>query len=195
MNTTYKASVTHNKKQPNNIRIDLMHKIDNAKFFDIETDINKQINNLLISICREVFIESYEKGGKEAGAVYDISQNIYALHEATQWGYVEFDEDTSTEYYKVYSELNNMQGIVIHNHNDSGSFSIQDLKSFISNGNVASIIVITCNADIFILNKNEYNDYSELLGRLNEPMKTNMITPDIKEILQKLNLVIRRVTP
>lgn len=193
MNTTYEASVTHNKVQSNNIRIDLIHKIDRAKFFETQSDINEQINNLLISICKQVFAESYEKGGKEAGAVYDILRDLYAIHKATRYGVVDFIEDTSEMYYKIYSTIEDFNGIIIHNHNTPDTFSKGDIVNFLKDKAISVIIVITCNADIFILVKEEVKDYEKLAIEINSQYKTDMITPNIKSLLSENNLRIRRI--
>lgn len=193
MNTTYKASVKHDKTQYNNIRLDLIYKIDNAKFFDNESEINKYLNNILINICKEVFIESYENGGKEAGAVYDISRDLYAIHKATKYDVVDFIEDTSEKYYEIYSTIEDFNGIIIHNHNTPDTFSKRDIVNFLRDTAISVIIVITCNANIFILVKKEKKDYEKLGEEINNQYKTDMITPNIKSLLSENNLRIRRI--
>ena len=121
--STYKARIPSGEKYINNIEIDHINRLDTAQFFDEDTPRNQEINNILIQICKEVLIESYEKGGREAGAVINIHTKEYVLHEATQYGLVDFEEDKNSEYYNIHKNSDNYSCIMIHNHNIKSPFS------------------------------------------------------------------------
>lgn len=191
---TYKAHIPSGEKYINNIEIDHINRLDTAQFFDEDTPRNQEINNILIQICKEVLIESYEKGGREAGAVINIHTKEYVLHEATQYGLVDFEEDKNSEYYNIHKNSDNYSCIMIHNHNIKSSFSAQDIVALLRDENAIAIIVITCNANIFILVKEKNKDYSNILKNINSNYKTDFITPDTRKLMTESGLIERKVT-
>lgn len=191
---TYKAHIPSGEKYINNIEIDHINRLDTAQFFDEDTSRNQEINNILIQICKEVLIESYEKGGREAGAVINIHTKEYVLHEATQYGLVDFEEDKNSEYYNIHKNSDNYSCIMIHNHNIKSSFSAQDIVALLRDENAIAIIVITCNANIFILVKEKNKDYSNILKNINSNYKTDFITPDTRKLMTESGLIERKVT-
>ena len=63
----YNAHITRPEDQVNNMDISKIYKISTAKFFD-NIEYFRELNNVLINLCKEVFTNSYNSGGKEAGA-------------------------------------------------------------------------------------------------------------------------------
>ena len=57
-----------------------------------------------------------------------------------------------------------------------------------------AIIVITCNANIFILIKERNKDYSDVLSSIDSDYKTDYITPDTRKLMIENGLVERKVT-
>lgn len=192
--TLYKARIPSRDKYINNIEIEHISRLDTAQFFDIKTSVTSGINDILIQICKDVITESYEKGGKEAGAVLNIPKKEYALHEATQYGVVDFKEDETSDYYKIHNNSDKYSCILIHNHNTKESFSKQDIYAFIKDESAMAIVVITCNANIFILIKERNKDYSDILNSINSNYKTDYITPDIRKLMIENGLIERKVT-
>lgn len=192
--TIYKARIPSRDKYTNNIEIEHIDRLDTAQFFNIKNHVTSGINDILIQICKDVFTESYEKGGKEAGAVLNIPKKEYALHEATQYGVVDFKEDETLDYYKIHNNSDKYSCILIHNHNTKGSFSKQDIYAFIKDESVMAIIVITCNANIFILIKERNKDYSDILSSIDSDYKTDYITPDTRKLMIENGLIERKVT-
>lgn len=189
----HQARIPDKSLYENHIQIENINHIDKAKFFTKMTDKHKQINNELITLCKEVFEESYNKGGKEAGAVLNINTGKTAIHEATNFRYVDFTEDKEKEYYAIYTNSEKYSCILIHNHNETNSFSAGDLYNFLKDDVVIAIIVITCKADIFILLKEKNIDYSEILYTIDTNYKTDYITYDVRELMDKYNVIERRI--
>ena len=192
--STYKARIPSGEKYINNIEIDHIDRLDTAQFFDLNSPRNQEINNVLIQICKDVLIESYEKGGREAGAVIDTSTGKHALHKATQYGLVDFEEDKNSEYYKIYKGSSENSCITIHNHNTPYSFSAQDIVAMISDSKVVAIVVITCRGSIYMLDKECNKDYSNITNSIKSNYKTDYITPDTREIMIEQGLAERRIT-
>lgn len=192
--STYKARIPSGEKYINNIEIDHIDRLDTAQFFDVNNPRNQEINNVLIQICKDVLIESYEKGGREAGAVLNIHTKEYVLHEATQYGLVDFEEDKNSEYYNIHKNSDNYSCIMIHNHNTKSSFSAQDIVALLRDENAIAIIVVTCNANIFILVKEKNKDYSNILKNIDSNYKTDFITPNTRKLMIESGLIERKVT-
>lgn len=83
---------------------------------------------------------------------------------------------------------------MIHNHNIKSSFSAQDIVALLRDENAIAIIVITCNANIFILVKEKNKDYSNILKNINSNYKTDFITPDTRKLMTESGLIERKVT-
>lgn len=190
----FKARIPNRDKYINNIEIENLDRLDTAKFFDVSNGKNNIVNNTLIQICKDVLTESYEKGGREAGAILNITNGMYALHEATQYGVVDFKEDTTADYYRVHDDSDKHSCIMIHNHNTKTSFSAQDIVSLLGDDKVIAIVVVTCNCNIFILIKERYKDYTDVITNINSNYKTDYITPDTRELMIENGLIERKVT-
>ena len=91
----YNAHITSSEDQVNNMDITQISRIDTAKLF--ESSNLKELNNSLISICKQVFIEAYNNNGKEAGAVLDINNLVYGYKKATRYFSVSFDDNGTTD--------------------------------------------------------------------------------------------------
>lgn len=192
MKTYNQARIPKEDYYENQIELDKIHYLDTAKFFDnLDTSCKIELNELLIKICKEVVNESYDKGGKEAGAIINTVSKKYAICEAKYFGKIKFTEHDN--YNKISNESNENSCIVIHNHNNSFFFSAQDIETFLNDDKVHTIAVITSNMNIFILCK-ENKDYSAVLDYMCNDLLFNSVTPDLMEVLRDNGLVIRRIT-
>lgn len=190
----YRARIPSKEKYINNIEIENLNRLDTAQFFDIKTQRTQELNNVLIQICKDVLVESYNKGGREAGAIVNIHTKEYVLHEATQYGLVDFEEDKNSEYYNLHKNSDNYSCIMIHTHNTKTGFSAQDVIALLKDKAAIAIIVVTCNANIFILVKEKNKDYSKILSSINSNYKTDFITPDTRKLMIESGLLERKVT-
>lgn len=190
----YNAHITRPEDQVNNMDITQISRIDTAKFF--ESSNLKELNNSLISICKQVFIEAYNNNGKEAGAVLDINNLVYGYKKATRYFSVSFDDNETTDdndCYKILSEAKECSCIAIHTHNDTSYFSVSDIMSLIKDRKVIAIVVITSKADIFVLCAKRIKRYTAVENYINN-MFEDFITPELREIMEEHGLLIRRIT-
>lgn len=190
----YRASIPRAETYENHIEIENIDRINTAKFFDTVTERTEEINNLLIHVCRDVFTESYNKGGREAGAILDVQSMEYAIHRATQYGRINFSDDTATDYYKIHDKANKRSCIVIHNHNSKQSFSAQDILALVLDVKVTAIVVITCNGCINMIIKTKHKDYTDIIRDIYSNYKTDFITPSTRALMNQRELFERRVT-
>lgn len=191
----YNAHITRSEDQVNNMDITQISRIDTAKFFN-NSELY-ELNNLLIEICKETFLEAYNKNGKEAGAVIDINSMEYAYKKATHYFRVSFEENTENlndnECYKILSNATMCSCITIHTHNDTSYFSVSDVMSLIKDTKVISIVVITSRADIFVLCADKTKDYNTVEEYIDN-MFEDFITPELRSIMEVNGLFIRRIT-
>ena len=61
----YKARIVREEDRVNNMDISKIYKISTAKFFD-NIEYFRELNNVLINLCKEVFTNSYNSGGKRS---------------------------------------------------------------------------------------------------------------------------------
>lgn len=190
----YKAHITRPENQVNNMDITQLSRIETAKFF--ESSNLKELNQLLIDICKRVFIEAYNNNGKEAGAVVDLNKKVYGYKKATRYNVVSFDNNETTDdndCYKILYGAQEYSCITIHTHNDSVYFSVSDIISLIKDIKVVAIVVITSKADIFVLCKHKTKEYEEVKEYIDN-MFEDFITPELKKTMKDNGLIIRRIT-
>jgi hypothetical protein len=178
----------------NNMELDKISRIESAKFFDTESPENTAINNALISLCKMIFMEAYNNEGKEAGAVFNIKTKEYAIHDATKYNEVNFKDDLKSDYRKLMDKSADYSYIVLHTHNSVSSFSSTDVRSLVSDDKAIAIIVVTSDANIFILTREKFKNYSEVVEVIDSTYKTNDITSEIKEVMLKNNLIVKKRT-
>lgn len=152
------------------------------------------INKILIKLCKEVLRESYEKDGREAGAILNINTMEYAIHEATKYTTLDFAEDELVDYHLIHDNADIGSCIIIHNHNDASSFSARDVLSLVDDIKTIGIIVITSRCSINIITKDRHTDYSEVSDCIRDNYKVSVITPDIRNMMKSKGLIERRVT-
>lgn len=181
----YKAHITRPEDQVNNMDITQISRIDTAKFF--ESDNLKELNSLLIDICKHIFIEAYNNNGKETGAVLNIDKITYEYETRLMYNKINFNDLETLNKSKDYS------CITIHTHNNISIFSIQDIKNLLEDNRVIAIILVNSVGNIYILCKDASKDYTELIDFLYEQIN-DFITPDVYKELNKYNLNIRRIT-
>jgi hypothetical protein len=139
-------------------------------------------------------MEAYNNEGKEAGAVFNIQTNEIALHRATKYEVVDFKEDLNAEYRKLMDRSYDYSYIVLHTHNSHGAFSSTDVRSLVSDDKAIALIVVTSDANIFILTREKFKNYSEVVEVIDSTYKTNDITSEIKEVMIKNNLIVKKRT-
>lgn len=190
----YKAHITRPEDQVNNMDITQISRIDTAKFF--ENNNLKELNTLLIDVCKHVFIEAYNNGGKEAGAVLNLDNLRYGYKKATRYFYISFNDNRTNDdndCYKILSEAEGCSCVTIHTHNGTSYFSVSDIMSLIKDKKVIAIIVITSKADIYVLCADKVKMYSELENYIYD-MNEDFITPELRKIMEEYGLFIRRIT-
>lgn len=190
----YKAHITRSEDYVNNMDISQIYKIDTARFF--ESSSLKELNESLINICKQVFIEAYSNNGKEAGAVIDIDNLVYGYKKATRYFSVSFDDNGTNDdndCYKILSEAKGCSCITIHTHNNTSYFSVSDIMSLIKDKKVIAIVVITSKADIFIVCAEKLKRYETVKNYI-DSMFEDFITPELRKIMEEHGLFIRRIT-
>jgi len=189
----HQARIPDKAYYENHIAIENIDRLNTANFFNIlDTDWKNKLNNLFIDICKDVVKESFDKNGKEAGAIINTFKKQYAICEAKYWGKILFSE--YDQYNKIIEESNKYECMLIHNHNDSDYFSVVDIDNFLRDEKLHTVVVITSNMNIFILYKEIDRDYSNVEEYIEENVIFNAITPDLMEVLEKNGLNIRRIT-
>lgn len=181
----YKAHITRPEDQVNNMDITQISRIDTAKFF--KSSNLKELNRLLINICKHVFIEAYNNAGKEAGAVLNIKTKKYEYKEALQYSKINFKDIEILKDADVYS------CITFHTHPDISIFSIQDVKNLLEDKVVRAIVLVNAACNIFVLVKDPNKDYNELIDYLYSQFHDFLAREDINK-MEEFNLKIRRVT-
>lgn len=188
----YRVRIVREEDRVNNMDITKIDKIDSAKFFN-NTELN-DLNKLLIDICKGVFKEAYNRNGREAGAVVDLSNAEYAYKSAKLYNRVSFEyceEDNGC--YEILHRATECSCITIHTHNDTSYFSVSDIMSLISDRKVRAIVVITSNASIYVLCADSVKNYREVEDYI-DTMLEDFITPELRKIMEDNELIIRRIT-
>lgn len=190
----FQARIPSRENYVNHIEIENIDRLDTAQFFDVDSPENRVTNNKLIQICKDIFKESYEKGGKEAGAIINVITGEHAIHEATRYNTISFVEDTEAAYYHLYKQSTDYSCIVMHTHNAPSSFSLQDVGALLSDTTTIAIVVVTSVGHINMLVKDPKTDYSEILDEFESYYKTDCIRPDARKLMESKGLIERRVT-
>jgi hypothetical protein len=68
------------------------------------------------------------------------------------------------------------------------------VRSLVSDDKAIAIIVVTSDANIFILTREKFKNYSEVVEVIDSTYKTNDITSEIKEVMLKNNLIVKKRT-
>jgi hypothetical protein len=187
-NELFNASIPDKSVYVNRMDITKIDTISNTIFFD---NIKIQnITDILIDVCKRIFLEAYNNEGREAGAIINIHTGELAIHKATMYNAVDFNDDYDADYYKIAQNSSKNSCIVIHTHNNYQGFSLVDIKTFLSDDMTVCIMVIKADASINIMVKPR-NNYSKIIKYLEEIYKFDVITPDIREMLKNYGLIER----
>lgn len=159
----YQAHITREEDQKNNMNISKVYKIDGTKFFE-DVERFEDLNNVLIDICKKVFIDAYNSGGKEAGAIFNLRTLEYDFKKAYKYDSISFksklnDTDICES---ILDKAHKHECVTIHTHNSVGTFSIQDILSLLRNDKVCTIVLVDSDANIKILCKDINTNYSAL---------------------------------
>lgn len=177
----------------NHMNINMIHRIREAQFFDTEGFENE--NKMLSKICEEVFMEAYNNGGKEAGAILNFETMEYAICKAKYFNRLVINDNKDSEEYKLLIKASNFSCMCIHTHNSDSSFSLPDVISFLTDTKMTALAVINKNCSIDILLKKNINiDYTNILNSIVKFSWSDVLNSEILEELNNNSILIRRIT-
>lgn len=188
----YRARIVREEEQVNNMDISKIYKISTAKFFD-NIEYFRELNNVLINLCKEVFTNSYNSGGKEAGAILNLRTLEYGVKKPKYFDRINFC-DCDDECKRIDKQSGNNECVTIHTHNSVSTFSLVDLTTLLTSESTLAMVVVDSDANIHIMIKDANRDYTKFLAKISEYSWTDIIYPEIYNMYTSENIIYRRLT-
>lgn len=187
----YKARIIREEDRVNNMDINKINKIDSAKFFD-NIKYFRELNDMLINLCKEVFINSYNSGGKEAGAIINLRTLEYGVKTPKYFDRINFC-DCDDECKRIDNQSGNNECVTIHTHNSVSTFSLIDLTTLLISDSTLAMILIDSEANVYVMVKDVNRNYNNFISKIQEYNWTDVIYPEIYNMYTSENIIYRRV--